>query len=103
MPIGINANADPVLNNDITIKQGSIHVLGVHLRPNVRECEVRNWKDKIDYIKRIINMWRQRRLTLKGKSVVTTNLLLLIYYTLNIVNMPEWVENEISDCQISMV
>lgn len=37
---------------------------------NKTECEISNWKDKVQNIIQILNLWRQRDSTIQGRAVV---------------------------------
>lgn len=59
------------------------------------------WRAKVNAIKSLINLWKQRTKTLKGKAIVVSSLFLSrLYYVLNIVTIPDWALNDITSCII---
>lgn len=73
-----------------------IKVLGVYLGPNQDDCDKKNWKSKIDKIKALTCLWRQRNLTLSGRATVISSLFMSrVWYTLTVCPIPNWVVNEI--------
>lgn len=57
-PLGIKWSKDP------------IKTLGVYFSYNEKACEKLNFEDKLHKCERILNMWRQRNLTMIGKSLI---------------------------------
>lgn len=101
----ININKSEVLcigSGDITGNDSSkfgikecenvIQVLGVFLGKNQKICDDLNWTDKTTNIKKTLNMWKQRHLTIQGRATVISALLLSkLWYTLMVEPMPECV------------
>ena len=57
-----------------------------------RVCELLNWEKKIERLKNVFNLWKNRKLTLYGKITVVKQLALsLITYNLMNIDTPEWV------------
>ncbi|VDI42406.1 Hypothetical predicted protein [Mytilus galloprovincialis] len=71
-------------------------VLGIYVGKDKQLCELLNWKDKIKKIKTILFFWNKRDLTLPGRAVVLTSLIMSrFYYTLTVCPLPENIKNEI--------
>ncbi len=71
-------------------------VLGIYVGKDRKLCENLNWKDKIKRIKTILFFWNKRNLTLHGRAVVISSLLMSrLYYTLTVCPLPEYIKNEI--------
>lgn len=100
LPLGESAKTKCKFKTNVTIVTECINVLGIYMGPNKCLCESLNWRAKVNAIKSIINLWKQRTLTLKGKAIVISSLLLSrLYYMLNTVTMPDWAHNDIK-CSI---
>ncbi|CAC5405809.1 unnamed protein product [Mytilus coruscus] len=81
-----------------------IKVLGVFVGKNQNECIDRNWKDKIRKITNIVNMWKQRHLTLSGRAVVISSLMMSrVWYTLAISSVPQWVSDKLKQLCINFL
>ena len=56
------------------------------------DCTTLNWRNKIDNIKNIIDAWRHRDLSMKGKALVINGLLTsTIWYNVTSLPVPQWV------------
>ncbi|CAG2243758.1 unnamed protein product [Mytilus edulis] len=68
-----------------------IQILGVYVGKNKLFCDDLNWKDKISKIKMLVNLWKQRRLTLSGRATVISSLLMSrLWYTIAVCSIPDW-------------
>ena len=90
--LGVNLNqTDKPLN--IRRRELPIKVLGVYICCDRKLCEKRNFSDKIDKAKQIINMWKERDLSLIGRVQKSIKHLLLHYpnllYPVSAVDIPE--------------
>lgn len=97
----INASINTLssLNLPLLIKDDFVEILGVALGGDKKTCEHINWRKKIDKIQNVLNLWKQRHLTLRGKAVVIQTLLLSrVWYVLNVMPLPDWVERELKKC-----
>ncbi|VDI42306.1 Hypothetical predicted protein [Mytilus galloprovincialis] len=66
-------------------------ILGVYVGKNKLFCDDLNWKDKISKIKMLVNLWKQRRLTLSGRATVISSLLMSrLWYTIAVCSIPDW-------------
>ena len=72
-----------------------IKVLGVFLGPgNVEEA---NWRPRITAVENVLNSWRQRSLSFRGKALVINALVLSrVWYVASLVHVPRWVSAEIN-------
>lgn len=71
-------------------------ILGVYFGRNKEECENLNWGHKVQNIKQILNMWRQRQLTVHGRaSVINTLLMSKLWYYLYVISIPFWARDTI--------
>lgn len=51
-----------------------IKCLGVYIGHNVELCKEYNWKPKIEKLKKVLNSWKERELSIFGKSLVVKTL-----------------------------
>ena len=74
-----------------------VKVLGIWISKNVEETYAINFEEKIDKLKKLLNMWRQRKLTLHGKVTVINSLALSqIMYVSSVLYVPPWVLEEVN-------
>ena len=75
-------------------------MLGIWISKNVEETYAINFEEKIDKLKKLLYMWRQRKLTLNGKVTVINSLALsqIMYVSsvLSYVYVPPWVLEEVN-------
>jgi hypothetical protein len=50
------------------------YMLPGHICHNKKDCDVKNWYDKIDTMKNILKSWQHRNLTLFGKVCIVQTL-----------------------------
>ena len=53
----------------------SVKVIGHHFGKNKAICDYQNFYSKINKMEKMINMWKQRDLTLFGKNVILSSLI----------------------------
>ena len=76
----------------------TIRCLGIWCGPNVEDAIQYNFKEKIKKMKTLLNIWSQRKLSLKGKvAVLRTIVLPQILYVASTLYTPKWVENEVNE------
>ena len=81
----------------LRVENRFIKVLGVHLGVDSKEARDATWTGVINKIRGVCTTWKARRLRLKGKVIVVNSLLLSVcVYVMNVVEMPEWVMNELN-------
>lgn len=73
-----------------------LQILGVYLGKNKTKCNELNWSGKVENIKRILNMWKQRSLAIQGRATLISSLMLSkLWYTLMVQPIPDWALHEI--------
>lgn len=73
-----------------------LQILGVYLGKNKTKCNEMNWAGKVDNIKRLLNMWKQRHLNIQGRATVISTLMLSkLWYILAVQSIPNWALHEI--------
>ena len=81
---------------NIKITQEPVKVLGIWISKNPHEIQTLNLAQRIDKLKMILNVWKQRGLTIKGKiAIVKAKALPLITYVTNFIYVPEDVNERI--------
>ena len=76
----------------------SIKILGIYIGYNKVELEHNNLRKRIDKMKNLLNMWRQRSLTLYGKIlIIKTFALSQILYAMSVLNIPDNYMKEIDE------
>ena len=64
--------------------------LGIYITNDARQTNDVNFKEKLNNINELINLWTLRKLTLKGKiQVINTLILPQILYPATVLHMPE--------------
>ena len=72
-----------------------LKVLGVFINPGSLDED--NWRPRIDAVVGVLNAWRARTLSLKGKAlVVNAQALSRIWYIASLIYMPAWALKELS-------
>jgi len=102
----VNGTSDSLsnLNLPFVVKDDFLVILGIALGNDKKTCENINWKKKMDKIENILRLWKQRHLTLRGKSIVIQSLLVSrIWYNMNVQPLPEWVERDLKKHCISFL
>lgn len=85
------------VKNDIEISETNmLKILGIYFVKNKKECEILNWKEKVQKIIQTLNLWRQRQFTVQERAVVINTLLMSkLWYTLSVISMPKWSRDSI--------
>ena len=92
MPIGNTNFVDIPGNLPIKINNsGHIEILGIFIGNNSLLCSQRNWDSKIDKCLTVLNIWRTRSLTLKGKILIVNSDCFTYYLRFELTNLPSWV------------
>lgn len=74
----------------------TMKILGVHLGKDKKLCEIKNWEEKISKIKKVLNLWKQRKLNITGRATVVSTLLLSrLWYLAMVQPIPKWIVAEI--------
>ena len=96
-----NNNSKPL---DILWPDKPIKVLGIYLSYDPRECEERNVKDKLDKVKKIMNTWKQRNLSLLGKiQIVKSYLVSTFQYFISMSQVSKNFEQELNKLLFSFI
>ena len=75
------------------VTHGSVRCLGIHVGHDQTNCDKLNWETKLSEIEKLLNMWKQRDLTLFGKITIIKMLALpkilhvaqnTVHYTIHI-------------------
>ena len=75
-----------------------IKCLGIWCGSNIDDAINFNFNEKIDKIKTLLNIWKQHRLSLKGKiTVIKTFAMPLILYPANCLYVPDWVTKQVDE------
>lgn len=81
----------------LKVEEKYIKVLGVHLGVESKEARDVTWTGVINKIRTVCTAWSGRKLRLKGKIIVVNSLLLAVcVYVMSVLDMPEWVMNELN-------
>ena len=82
---------------NINWEKDSIKALGVYFGYNEKDIAEKNWRDKIDTIKKLLNKWNYRDLTMQGRILILKTLALSqVVYPVSSLYVPNWVINEIN-------
>ena len=82
---------------NINWEKDSIKALGVFFGYNEQDLEEKNWKNKIEIIRKLLNKWNYRDLTMQGRILILKTLALSqVVYLLSSLGVPQWVVNEIN-------
>ena len=82
---------------DINWGKDSVKALGVFFGYNKQDIEERNWRSKVELIKKILNKWKYRDLTMQGRILIVKSLALSqVVYLISSLCVPSWVINEIN-------
>lgn len=88
----------------ITLCENVIEILGVYVGKCYKKCIECNWEKKIEKIQKILNMWKQRRLTVQGRAIVVSNLLLSkMWYTLTVQHITDKIIQEIKTMLLKFI
>ena len=87
--LGHNAQTSSNKICGITITNKPLKTLGIWISKNHNECLTLNYNEKLKKLENVLNIWRTRKLTLKGKITVLQSLALAqIYFTASILYVP---------------
>ena len=78
--------------------QSSLKILGIYIGYNQEELEQKNFKDKIKKMKLRLNLWKQRNLTIYGKTLILKSYALSqLLYVSSVFHLPEYIMKEAED------
>ncbi len=101
--IGITLTSDHYLHSLSWIKT-PLETLGIYIANNSEENFSYNFKPKIATLRKTLNIWKQRTLSIKGKiTIVNTLALSPLIYTSTLIDTTKEALKEIYDiCQLEM-
>ena len=73
VPIGVRHQV-PEIQYPVKLSKDSFNMLGVELGRDVQKCLKANFHNKIEKIKKQMNIWSQRGLTLMGKVLISKSM-----------------------------
>ena len=77
---------------NINFKDEPVKCLGVYIGNNKKDCETKNWDNKIRNFEKLFESWKKRKLTLIGKSVIINMLgISKFIYNFTVLETPEYV------------
>lgn len=73
-----------------------VKILGINLGVNSVAMRDTNWTVVINKIRNVLNYWQSRKLTLRGKVIITNTMILSkLNYTIRVLDVPDWAQREI--------
>jgi hypothetical protein len=83
--------------NDLNLKWvDSFKYLGIWFSDNDQDMEFKNFRHRLDNMKNLLRIWKQRDLSLKGKVLILKSLAFSqIIYPLSLLKAPGWVSSEV--------
>ena len=67
-------------------------ILGVYFSNGLVSVESDNWKSKLDKLENVVNLWKQRALSLLGRAMIINVLgASRFWHTAKIIIAPQWV------------
>jgi len=77
---------------DFRVVEDTVKVLGVYLGKQWRAARDETWKNIVIKVQRQLNLWKQRKLTLKGKIVIVNSLIISkIIHPLSVYDLPNYI------------
>lgn len=77
--------------------QNYVKALGVYFGYNKKEIENKNWKDKLEALKKSLTYWNLRDLTFQGRILIIKSIALSkLVYLVSSICIPTWVINEVN-------
>ena len=74
----------------ITFTEKAVKCLGIHIGHDHNECYSKNWTDKIEKIKNILERWKHRNLTFFGKILIIKSLAMSkVIHAMSILTTPD--------------
>ena len=71
-----------------------LKILGIFIGPGA--SAVSKWRPRITAVENVLNSWRQRNVSFRGKSLIINAIALWrIWYVASLVHMPVWVLREL--------
>ena len=93
--LGLNNNID-LTNYGITSVQTSIKSLGIIIKKDVNNIAELNFNDRLIKVRNLLNMWKCRQLSIKGKiTILRSQALPIILYPASVLYTPEHIIDKI--------
>ena len=93
--MGLNNDID-LANYGITSVQTSIKSLGIIIKKDVSNIAELNFNDRLIKVRNLLNMWKCRQLTIKGKiTILRSQALPIILYPASVLFTPEHIIDKI--------
>ena len=103
LPLGLAA-ANPPTNLAVKVISGCVEVLGLYIGKNKKSCEANNWNSRIDKCIKVLNTWKARSLSLKGKVLIANSLIISrIVYVLNLSHVPDGIIKKLKDAIVDFI
>jgi hypothetical protein len=78
--------------NGLTWTDDTIKTLGVHIGTDMQRATDQNFKECLERIKNLLDLWCLRKLTLKGKVLIVNTLIIpIMIYPCSVIHPPKWV------------
>ncbi len=88
----------------IKVSDKPIKVLGIWISKDIEDISSLNFDERVDKLKNLLNMWRQRKLSLKGKITIINCLALSqIMYIASVLYVPQGVIDKVNDLIFSFL
>ena len=85
------------LDSPVSISWNSVKIKTLGVFIGFGNLDEANWRPRLDAVKRCLNSWRSRSLSLSGKALIVNALALSrIWYVASLVFMPSWVCMELN-------
>jgi hypothetical protein len=96
IPLGEDRTKMRQLSKSIEWTEEPVKMLGIYVGNNDEECERLNWDAKILNIEKVLNMWKQRNITLLGKIIIIKSLAIpKIIYAASILCTPHYIIKQV--------
>lgn len=87
---------DELQNYESKLLKDVILILDVYLGADQNKCDAKNWCENIKSIKRLLNLWHQRHLTVQGRAtVISSPLLSKCWHVIAVTTIPEHFKREL--------
>ena len=101
IPIGKVKNSEIILPHhllEIKVKQGPFKALGIWFSINDKEINELNFNERIINMQKLLNIWKSRNLSLKGKITIIKSLILpQVQFLFSMIYVPEHVLKKIDE------
>ena len=103
LPLG-RAAINPPSNLAVKVISDYVEVLGLHIGKDKKNCMSKNWDNKIDKCIKLMNTWKARSLSLKGKVLIANSLVISrIIYIMNLSIIPDVIVTKIKNAIVDFI